>query len=116
MNYLYRGSKTVLLTTLNTPFFQLPDVKPKTDNSLKAELSWNLMAHGDVREGKWRGNRRMEWVASTLVLYLEHGLSSITKNKFDKLPTSMVSCELSSKIGQFQHRCFHITLNLLLTQ
>jgi hypothetical protein len=27
---------------------------------------WNVMAHGDTREGKWRGNRRMEWVASSL--------------------------------------------------
>ena len=26
----------------------------------------NVMAHGDAREGKWRGNWRMEWVASTL--------------------------------------------------
>jgi len=34
----------------------------------------------------------------------------------DKLPSSMVSRELSSKIRQFQHHCFHITLNLLLTQ
>jgi len=32
------------------------------------ESSWNLMAHGDAREGKWRGNWRMEWVASTLTL------------------------------------------------
>jgi hypothetical protein len=30
--------------------------------------SWNVMAHGDSREGKWRGNWRMEWVASTLTL------------------------------------------------
>ena len=30
------------------------------------ELVRNLMAHGDAREGKWRGNWRMEWVASTL--------------------------------------------------
>ena len=34
------------------------------------ELSWNLMAHGDAREGKWRGNRRVEWIASSLSLYL----------------------------------------------
>jgi len=27
-----------------------------------------MMAHGDAREGKWRGNWRMEWVASTLTL------------------------------------------------
>jgi len=26
------------------------------------------MAHGVVREGKWRGNWRMDWVASTLTL------------------------------------------------
>ena len=35
------------------------------------------MAHGDAREGKWRGNWRMEWVASTLHTTSEHGVSSI---------------------------------------
>jgi len=42
------------------------------------DSSWNVMAHGDAREGKWRGNRRMEWVASTLHTASEHGVSSIT--------------------------------------
>jgi hypothetical protein len=28
------------------------------------------MAHGDAQEGKWRGNWRMQWVASSLALYL----------------------------------------------
>ena len=41
------------------------------------ESSWNVMAHGDVREGKWSGNWRMEWVASTLHTTSEHGVSSI---------------------------------------
>ena len=36
------------------------------------------MAHGDAREGKWRGNWLMEWVASTLHTTSEHGVSSIT--------------------------------------
>jgi hypothetical protein len=36
------------------------------------------MAHGDARKGKWRGNWRMEWVASTLYTTSEHGISSIT--------------------------------------
>ena len=36
------------------------------------------MAHGDAREGKWRGNWRMEWVASTLHTTSEHAVSSIT--------------------------------------
>ena len=31
------------------------------------ELVRNLVAHGDAREGKWRGNWQMEWVASTLM-------------------------------------------------
>ena len=33
------------------------------------ELKRNLMAHGEAREEKWRGKRRMEWVASTHALY-----------------------------------------------
>ena len=32
----------------------------------RVELVRNLVAHGDAREGKWRWNWRMEWVASTL--------------------------------------------------
>jgi len=39
--------------------------------------SWNVMAHGDARAGKWWGNWRMEWVASTLHTTSEHGVSSI---------------------------------------
>jgi len=42
------------------------------------DSSWNVMTHGDAREGKWRGNWRIEWVASTLHTTSEHGVSSIT--------------------------------------
>ena len=42
------------------------------------DSSWSVTAHGDVREGKWRGNWRMQWVASTLHTTSEHGVSSIT--------------------------------------
>ena len=42
-----------------------------------ADSSWNVMAHGDAMEGKWRGNWRMQWVASTLHITSEHGVSSI---------------------------------------
>jgi hypothetical protein len=41
-------------------------------------FSWNVMAHGDARLGKWRGNCRMQWVASTFHTTSEHGVSSIT--------------------------------------
>jgi len=45
---------------------------------INVDSSWNVMAHGDAREGKWRGNWRMVWVASTLHTTSEHGVSSIT--------------------------------------
>jgi len=48
-----------------------------THSSL-VQSSWNVMAHSDAREGKWRGNWRKEWVASTLHSTSEHGVSSIT--------------------------------------
>jgi len=51
---------------------------PALDDVLSVQFSWNVMAHGDAREGKWRGNWRMEWVASTLHTTSEHGVSSIT--------------------------------------
>ena len=42
------------------------------------ESSCNVMAHGDAREGTWRGNWRMGWVASFLHTASEHSVSSIT--------------------------------------
>jgi len=42
------------------------------------DTSWNVMAHGDARVEKWRGNWPMEWVSSTLRTTMQHGVSSIT--------------------------------------
>jgi hypothetical protein len=42
------------------------------------ESSWNVMAHGDARVGKWGGNWLMEWAASTTHTTAEHDVSSIT--------------------------------------
>ena len=47
-------------------------------NLTEVDSSWNVTAYGDTREGKWRGNWRMEWVASTLHTTSEHCVSSIT--------------------------------------
>jgi len=44
----------------------------------EVDLSWYVMAHGDAREGKWRENLRMQWVASTFHTTSEFGVSSIT--------------------------------------
>ena len=35
---------------------------------IKPDPSWNVMAHVDAREGKWRGNWRMGWVAVLFTL------------------------------------------------
>ena len=40
------------------------------------DSNWNVVAH--AREGKWSGNWRMQWVASTLHTTSENGVSSIT--------------------------------------
>ena len=61
--------------TTRTPQEHSPSEELRGGNRVKS--SWNVMAHGDAREGKWRGNWRMEWVASTLHTTSEHGVSSI---------------------------------------
>ena len=52
--------------------------KTRVLNHNAVDSSWNVMAHGDARERKWRGNWQMEWVASTLQTTSEHCVSSIT--------------------------------------
>jgi hypothetical protein len=59
------------------------------------ESSWNVMAHGDERVGKRRGNWRMEWVASTLRTASEHGVSSITTITTADAQTSAISSRLN---------------------
>jgi len=64
----YEDGKAVSPTRVAFTRQEIPLVEP----------SWNVMAHGDAREGKWRGNWRMQWVASTFHTTSEHGVSSIT--------------------------------------
>jgi len=52
--------------------------RPKAQWLPYVESSWNVMAHGRARDGKWRGNWRMEWVSTTLLTTSEHGVSTIT--------------------------------------
>jgi len=42
------------------------------------DSTWDMMAHGEAREGKWRWNWRMQWVSSTFHTTSEHGVSSIS--------------------------------------
>ena len=57
----------------------------------------NVMAHADAREGKWRGNMRLERVATTLALRL--GTWSI-----HGLPANPHSSTVSSRLNWLPHR------------
>ena len=63
------------------------------------ESSWNVMAHGDTREGKWRGNWRMECVAGILHTTSELSVSSITTADAH---TSAVSSRLNWRPRRFK--------------
>jgi hypothetical protein len=86
------------------------------------------MAHRDAREGKWRGNRQMEWVASNLRTTSEHGVSSITtadahtsaaSSRLNWLPcrfkwtrsfhrktkSSFCACAITFQMQSTTHRC-----------
>jgi hypothetical protein len=66
------------------------------------ESSWNVMAHGDAREGKWGRNWRMEGVANTLHTTSELGVCSI--NNADA-HTSAVSSRLNWRPRRFKRTC-----------
>ena len=69
---------------------------------LNVDSSWNVLAHGDAREGKWRGNWRMEWVASTLHTTSKRGVSSITTADAH---TSVASSRLNWRPRRFKWTC-----------
>ena len=71
---------------------------PDTSSTL-VDCSWNVMAHGSAREGKWRGNWRMEWVASALHTTSEHDVSSITTAG---ARTSAASSRLNWRLRRFK--------------
>jgi hypothetical protein len=49
-------------STLKLPVMRLHRSMENSRDNVQSR--WNVMAHGDAREGKWRGNWLMEWVAS----------------------------------------------------
>ena len=70
--------------------------------SWPVESSWNMMVYADAREEKWRGNWRMEWVASTLYNSSEHGVSNITTADAH---TSAASSPLNWRPRRFKWTC-----------
>jgi len=66
-------------------------------SSVRVHLKWDGTRW--LREGKWRGNWRIEWVASTLHTTSEHGVSSITTAD---LHTSAASSRMNWRPRQFK--------------
>ena len=58
------------------------------------ESSWNVMAHGDAREGKWRGKRPIEWAASTLTKWTASTLTLHRNMVYQALLTLMSTLRL----------------------
>ena len=49
-----------------------------TQSAPVVDFSWNVMAHDDASEGKWRGNWRMEWGSQ----YYSHYLGTLCIQHF----------------------------------
>jgi hypothetical protein len=84
------GTKESLL---NRPIWSL-----SSKCSHEIESSWNVMAHGDAQEGKWKGNWWMEWVTSTLHTTPEHVPSITTADAH----TSAASSRLNWRPRRFK--------------
>ena len=59
------------------------------------ESSWNVMAHGDEREEKWRGNKRMEWVTNKRHMTAEYRLARTVQTLQADVHSSPASSRLN---------------------
>jgi hypothetical protein len=62
--------------------------------------SWNVMAQGDARVEKWRGNKRMEWVTSKRHMTAEHRLARAVQT----LQADVYSSPASSRLNWHPRR------------
>jgi len=69
-------------------------------NARWADCFWNVMAHGDAREEKWRGKWRMEWVTSKRRITAEHRLARAVQT----MQADVYSSPASSRLNWFPRR------------
>ena len=60
------------------------------------------MAHGDAREEKWRGNKKMEWVTSKRHMTAEHRLARAVQPLQADVHSSPASSRLNWRPRQFK--------------
>jgi hypothetical protein len=75
-SYCHIPLQSLLLLSYSPPVPFVLSASWKLLNLPMARLQ--LKCDGDAQEGKWRGNWRLEWAASTLHTASEHGVSNIT--------------------------------------
>jgi hypothetical protein len=63
---------------------------------------WNVMAHGDAREEKWRGNWRMEWVTGKGHVTAEHRLARAVQTLQADVHSSAASSRLNWRPCRFK--------------
>jgi len=84
--------------------FKWPEFGPIL-SELRAELvesSWNVMAHGDARVEKWRGNKRMEWVTSKRHMTAAHRLARAVQTVQADVHSSPASSRLVWRPRRFK--------------
>jgi hypothetical protein len=74
----------------------------KYSYSLWVGSSWNVMAHGDVLEEKWRGNKRMEWVTSKRHMTAEHRLARAVQTLQSDVNSSPANSRLNWRPCHFK--------------
>jgi hypothetical protein len=63
---------------------------------------WNVMAHGDARQEKWTGNKRMEWVTSKRHMTAEHRLARAGQTLQADVHSSAASSRLNRRPCRFK--------------
>ena len=66
------------------------------------ESSWNVMAHGDARAEKWRGNQWMEWAASKRHMTAEHRLARAVQTPQADVHSTPASSRLNWRSRRFK--------------
>jgi hypothetical protein len=89
---MYRGTKTCRTAGCTAPSFRSPML----------DSSWNVMAHGGARERKWRGNWRMEWIASKSHVTAGHRLTRAVQTLQADVHNSPASSRLNWRPCRFK--------------
>jgi hypothetical protein len=70
--------------------------------TLLVDCVWNVMAHSDAREEKWRGNKRMEWVTTQRHVTAEHRLAPAVQTLQADVHSSPASSRLNWRPCRFK--------------